>query len=646
MDEWTIVRSLALRIGAAGDVRLTRALDNWADTHADWLGLTDTRDWTAACAMLAPDAEAGAVPHVLAVADVLAQALALEAFDAALLRMLVAVDRLPRMAALARLWSEHGRDLPGLLGEMAGASGLEADRAVRRSALLRLDLATFRVNRQGVVEVDLRWPLERLLDRASAEHDSVVATLVGAHQAARLSLEDFAHVEDADFLVRLLGGAASARAPGVNILIHGPPGTGKTELARTLAASAGLALHGVGEADDDGDEPSRWDRVCALQLAQRMVAPVGRAVLLFDEMEDLIGDARPSTGDWVSGRQGSKIFVNRLLETNAVPVIWTTNTIGNVDDAILRRMSFVLKLDLPSPSAARRMLERVAREEAVTPHADVEMLLDRAPEAAMVLRVAMRAARLAQEPDGGARPATALVKALRGSELPPLVGDRLDLDLFETDRPLASLMAQLADRGAADVSLLLTGPPGTGKTALAHHLARAMDRPLVVQRASDLLSRWVGGTEQAIAEAFAQARERGHVLLFDEVDSLLFDRTGARHNWEAGQVNEMLTWLDSHPLPVIAATNHVCRLDPAALRRFVFKLDLAPLGPERVARAFQRFFGIDAPTDIAALTMLTPGDFAAVKRQLRHAPARDAQDLLARLRAEADWRQEGERIGF
>jgi transitional endoplasmic reticulum ATPase len=51
-------------------------------------------------------------------------------------------------------------------------------------------------------------------------------------------------------------------------------------------------------------------------------------------------------------------------------------------------------------------------------------------------------------------------------------------------------------------SLLLSGPPGTGNTALAHHIAQAIDRRLTVIRASDLLSRWIGGTEQAIAEAF------------------------------------------------------------------------------------------------------------------------------------------------
>ncbi|MBX9796108.1 AAA family ATPase [Sphingomonas sp.] len=645
MNEWMIARRVARRIGVPTEARLKGALNDWAATHADWLGLGESQDWAAACDALARD-EAGETPHVLALADVLAQVLQLDPLDAALLQLFVAMDRLPRLAGLARLWTDHGRDIVPLVGELAGAAAVDADRMVRRSAAVRLGLVGFYATRQGAIELDIRWPLERLLDQAVADHGSVVATLIGPPQRARLTLDDFAHLPEACFLVRLLRGAVAERAAGVNILIHGPPGTGKTELACTLAAAAGLSLHGVGEADDDGTEPTRFDRVSALHLAQRALAPAAGAVLLFDEMEDLIGDASPSGGDWVSRRQGSKVFVNRLLETNAVPVIWTTNAIGNVDAAILRRMSFVVKLGLPSPRTARRIMARVSAEEGVAMHPDVETLLDRAPETATVLRVASRAARLAGEADGGAGAAATLVRALRGSDLPVDLGAPVDLDLFETDLPLAPLVERLVATGATDVSLLLTGPPGTGKTALAHHLARAIDRPLVVKRASDLLSRWVGGTERAIADTFAEARDHGHVLLFDEVDSLLFDRTGAAQSWEAGQVNEMLTWLDRHPLPVIAATNHAHRLDPAALRRFVFKIDLAALGPERAATAFERHFDLAAPASLGQLANLTPGDFAAVKRQLRHAPANSAEDIVERLAREAGWRPARGRLGF
>jgi SpoVK/Ycf46/Vps4 family AAA+-type ATPase len=107
----------------------------------------------------------------------------------------------------------------------------------------------------------------------------------------------------------------------------------------------------------------------------------------------------------------------------------------------------------------------------------------------------------------------------------------------------------------------------------------------------------------------------------------------------------MLTWLDRHPLPVIAATNHTHRLDAAALRRFVFKIDLAPLGRTRAALAFERFFGLPPPASLVNLMNLTPGDFAAVRRQLRNAPALSAGDLVERLSREAAWRPGRGKLG-
>lgn len=86
---------------------------------------------------------------------------------------------------------------------------------------------------------------------------------------------------------------------------------------------------------------------------------------------------------------------------------------------------------------------------------------------------------------------------------------------------------------------------------------------------------------------------------------------------------------------MIAATNHEHQLDPATLRRFVFKLRLAPIGRDRAARASERFFRITAPTGLAAIDGLTPGDFAVVARQLRFAPTRGGADLVDRLRREA-----------
>ena len=82
----------------------------------------------------------------------------------------------------------------------------------------------------------------------------------------------------------------------------------------------------------------------------------------------------------------------------------------------------------------------------------------------------------------------------------------------------------------------------------------------------------------------------GPFLVFDEADSLLADRPLRGTVWEVSQVNEMLTWMENHPLPFACTTNFAEHLDRATLRRFVFKVALDYLTPEQVDAAFQSFF--------------------------------------------------------
>uniref|UniRef100_UPI0012FEF4D3 ATP-binding protein n=1 Tax=Macromonas nakdongensis TaxID=1843082 RepID=UPI0012FEF4D3 len=187
---------------------------------------------------------------------------------------------------------------------------------------------------------------------------------------------------------------------------------------------------------------------------------------------------------------------------------------------------------------------------------------------------------------------------------------------------LPRVLAALRARGHG--TLCFFGPPGTGKTALAEHLAQALERPLMVRQASDLVSKFVGETEQQMAAMFAEAEAEQAVLLLDEADGFLLDRRGAQRAHEVSEVNEMLQGMERFRGIFVCTTNLLERLDAAALRRFTFKIEFKPLQPaQRWALFAQTALGRDpggaAHPDWAArlqrLDQLCLGDFAAVQRQ-------------------------------
>jgi SpoVK/Ycf46/Vps4 family AAA+-type ATPase len=173
-----------------------------------------------------------------------------------------------------------------------------------------------------------------------------------------------------------------------------------------------------------------------------------------------------------------------------------------------------------------------------------------------------------------------------------------------------------------------------GKSAYARFIAERLGLEAIEKRASDLLSMWVGGTEQNIAGAFAEAADRRAMLVIDEADSLLRDRAGAQRSWEVSQVNEMLTWMERHPYPFVCTTNLMESLDSATLRRFLFKVEFLPMTSSQAREAFRRAFGVQAPAALDRLDTLTPGDFAVVARKAKVLSEGDPSMLVPLLAAE------------
>jgi AAA+ superfamily predicted ATPase len=327
---------------------------------------------------------------------------------------------------------------------------------------------------------------------------------------------------------------------------------------------------------------------------------------------------------------GSKVFTNRLFENNPIPAIWTINDAKLLDESIIRRMALAIEMPIPPAKTRERVWHRVLAKNTLSlPETDIKVLsqLDISPA------VVDNAARVAKQIGGRIEDfqfaTQGIVKAISG-HLPkpkPVQATPFCPELIRTDTNLERITRQLKLTGRKDFSLCLYGPPGTGKSAFVRHLAETLELPVVMKRASDLLGAYVGNTEKSIAKAFQEALDKEAFLIFDEADSLLGDRRYAVRNWEVSQVNEMLTWMENHPLPFACTTNLMDRLDQAPLRRFTFKCHFDFLGEEQLRLAFERFFGVTVtPGQVTGMSAdprrLRPGRQKSPHHRLRNRPER------------------------
>lgn len=483
--------------------------------------------------------------------------------------------------------------------------------------------------------------------------DCLLTAMLGEPCEASLSWDDFDHLRDiGERLTTFLRQAVHENITGVNILLWGAPGTGKTEFCKSLAAEIGLKLYTVMEKDDQGDEPTRRDRLTFYRLAQNLLRSQGDSLLMFDEMDDLFENPLMR----LFGKKpafASKVFMNRAIENNPVPTLWLINDVTILDEAFIRRMSLAIEIKSPPACNRERVWKRVLlKNELQIAADDLKKLVELNISPAVFDNAARFTASISGTADDFHFATQGILHAMRGGRplprpeisevfLPELTCVDLDLDLLTERLCLAPSRA---------FSLCLYGPPGTGKSAYLRHLADKLGMPVLCKRASDLLGKYVGESEKGIAAAFQEAIDREALLIFDEADSLLGDRRHARLSWEISQVNEMLTWMERHPLPFACTTNLRERLDPASLRRFTFKCKFDYLSQQQALQAFGHFFGSNLPTSKEQqLAALTPGDFAVVRRKAEILGLLDDHQALSELlREEVKVRggSESKRIGF
>jgi len=410
------------------------------------------------------------------------------------------------------------------------------------------------------------------------------------------------------------------------VLLHGPPGCGKTYLAGALAGELGHNVIELGPSD----LTSKYMGQPADNVADAFeIARANQPCVVFIDEIDAVAGSRESEMN-TSEQQ----MVNQLLtELEAVAdedvfVVAATNIVEDVDRAIRRSGRFDERVEVPPPEAAARReilqlylderptddpldLDAVVSATAGYAASDIEQIADEAARKALHedapidedhLRAAVEETTTSipdwegrvddavdvVEPDGVELHAHRLLKPNPGRTFADVGGmGELKARLEKTVIDPLTDAERYATYGI-DVTdgILLHGPPGCGKTHVAGALAGELEYNFLPVTPADVTSKWMGRPAKNIADLFTIARANAPCVLFlDEIDAIAGRRGGKMNTSEQQMVNQLLAELESladSDVVVVAATNLLEDVDRAIRRsgRFDERVEVPPPGPE------------------------------------------------------------------
>ncbi|HHD81111.1 MAG TPA: ATP-binding protein [Campylobacterales bacterium] len=473
-----------------------------------------------------------------------------------------------------------------------------------------------------------------------------------------LSIQDYSYIkDDLEILMPYLDKALDSKQKGVNILLYGLPGTGKTELSKTISEVLGTKLYEISYADREGDPIEGESRLRLYKTAQALFFN-SRTILMYDEAEDVF-ESYDGGLFMLPKQQSDKAWLNKILENNNIPTIWITNNISSIDNAIIRRFDMSIELPIPSKSKRadiiRKYSDNILDDESIDKLAEHEniapALISTAVKVTNNIPIEQKDKALIQLINNTLK-AQGFAEIVKNRE--GILPKNYQLEFINTDTSLEKLVEGIKEHQSARVCFY--GASGTGKSAFAKHIAKMLDKPFIIKSGSSLMSKWVGDTEKNIANAFREAREEDAVLIFDEVDGFLAERGQAKVNWEVTQVNEMLVQMEKFEGIFIATTNIVDRLDSASLRRFDLKLEFKTLEPKQLGQIFISYckeLELESPTieelnKVKSLKHISPGDFASITRQSRFRKISNPSEFIQRLKEEIRLKklENGKSMGF
>ena len=476
-------------------------------------------------------------------------------------------------------------------------------------ALQEVRLSVVTTLPKGIVHIDAKTQVELLPEyrekdgerRADVTYDDL-GGMKGAIDALREMVElPLRHPE----LFQRLG-----VDPPKGVLLHGPPGTGKTRLARAVANESDARFFHIAGPEIMGSAYGESEK--RLRELFEQASAAAPSIIFIDEIDSIA----PKRGQ-VTGEAEKRLVAQLLSLMDGIEprqnlvVIAATNRPEALDEALRRpgRFDREIVVGVPDEPGRREILGIHTRGMPLAPGVDLDELARRtygfvgADIAALTREAALEAVR------------RIMPRINLGEDtIPTDVLDALSVESRDFENALKrvqpsamrEVMVETPNTGWEDIGgldeardklregvelplkhpdafrrlgirpakgFLLYGPPGTGKTLLAKAAARESQANFIATKSSDLLSKWYGESEQQLARLFARARQVAPTIIFiDELDSLVPARGGGLGEPQVTErvVNTILAEMDGleelNNVVVIGATNRPTLIDPALLR--------------------------------------------------------------------------------
>lgn len=443
---------------------------------------------------------------------------------------------------------------------------------------------------------------------------------------------------------------------GSNFLLYGKPGTGKTEFTRSIGKELGVDVFKVKTHDQSSDNLLKQKR--SALIAAKTILPKD-SFLVIDEAEQIL-----SSGFSMFSRDKTdhKAWLNTFMEEHCVNIIWITNDLF-IHSSTKRRFDYAIEFE------SFNVLQRIEALKNIQAKAGTDLFSPKEIESISkeytldpgALNLSINKISNIQEDKANKKK---LVKAMldsqmkllkRGGQSETSVETFYDPRFVNTSMDESEILSYIKHyyeepERIRNLCILFQGVPGTGKTEYAKYLSDALQRSMNVKRASDILSKWVGETEQNIARLFKESEKNEEILFLDECDSLFRSRNNAEHSWEVTRTNELLTQMERFQGVLICATNFLENLDKAALRRFHLKVRFDDLLPANLPHVFSAFFKKELSQreilELVSIKSLNPGDFKAVYNSTVFMKDISNNELINRLKEEVSYKKTANPIGL